>query len=163
MPSMTMTSPPEPAKSATPAAPPTGRSISASVDRGDYPGADPAGGMAERGETRIAAQVVEKIAARAAAEIEAVGGAAQRILGVALGADTPDRDAKVTAHVDGRVVILDVHCSIVYPAPVAATTQRLREHLAERIGTPTGLDTRQVDITVVALPAPAGRPGRGVE
>ena len=100
---------------------------------------------------------MEKIATAAAGEIDAVGGAARRVLTVALGSDEGAERARVDARIDGRIVTLTVACSVVYPNPVAATTQRLREHLAGRVAELTALQVRQVDITVAALTATDAR------
>jgi uncharacterized alkaline shock family protein YloU len=114
----------------------------------------------ERGELTVADQVVEKIAAAALAEVEHVGGAARRILGVALGSDATDRPAQVHAHVDGSLVTLEVSCAVAYPAPVGRVTQQARARIVERVEQLTGLATRQVDITVTALTTVATNTGR---
>lgn len=106
---------------------------------------------ADRGHLEIADQVVEKIAAAALGEVDQIGGVARRVLGVPLGSEDPDRAARVSAAVNGSVVTLDVRATVAYPAPVAATTERARAYLVDRIGELTGLDARQVDITVTAL------------
>jgi uncharacterized alkaline shock family protein YloU len=110
--------------------------------------ADLAGGP---GSTHVEDTVVEKIAARAVGEVDHVGGAANRVLGVAIGSDHADRSPKVTARVDGSIVTLDVLLSVTYPAPVGRVTREVREHVIERLATLTGLTARQVDITVAAL------------
>jgi uncharacterized alkaline shock family protein YloU len=109
---------------------------------------DEAGGP---GETHVDERVVEKIAALAAGEIGEVGGVANRVLGVRVGPDEPDRRPKARARVDGSIVTLDLTLSVTYPAPVGAVTQHVREHVVERLAVLTGLSTRQVDITVTAL------------
>ncbi len=113
---------------------------------------------AERGTLDIADVVVEKIAATALGKVADIGGVARRILGVPLGAEDPDRLADVHATVTGTVVVLQVRVTVAYPAPVAATTDRARRHLVDRIGELTGLHTERVDITVTALTAPAATP-----
>ncbi len=117
---------------------------------GSPAGADPIAAE-ERGALTIADQVVEKIAATALGEVEHLGGAAKRVLGVALGSDDPDRSARVQARVDGSVVTLEVGCSVAYPAPVGAVTEQARSVLIERVEELTGLSVRQVDITVTSL------------
>lgn len=109
---------------------------------------------ADRGNLDIADQVVEKIAAVALAEVDEIGGAARRVLGVPLGSDDPDRRPRVNAAVTGSVVTLDVWCTVAYPAPVGRATDAARTHLIARIGELTGLDARQVDIAVTALTTP---------
>jgi uncharacterized alkaline shock family protein YloU len=116
---------------------------------------------AERGVLTIAEQAVERLAACAVAEAADVGGAAGRVLGVSVGGEDLDRSAKVSARVTGGTVTLDVRLSIRYPAPVARTTERAREHLVRRVGELTGLAVTRVDLTVTALHTTAG-PGRRV-
>ncbi|WP_219418701.1 Asp23/Gls24 family envelope stress response protein [Pseudonocardia nigra] len=116
----------------------------------------------DRGELSIDDGVVEQIAAAALGEVEHIGGAARRVLGVPLGADDPDQLARVTATVTGSVVALDVRCSVAYPAPVARVTDQARAHLIARIEELTGLTAAQIDITVTALPARSGRDHRRV-
>lgn len=107
------------------------------------------------GATRFERAAVEKLAARAVGEVDRVGGAANRLLGVAVGSDDADRSAKVTAQLDGTVATLTVRLSVLYPAPVGQVTAQVREHLAERLSTLAGLDARRIDITVAALHTPA--------
>ncbi|MGQ0572888.1 MAG: Asp23/Gls24 family envelope stress response protein [Pseudonocardia sp.] len=109
---------------------------------------------AQRGELTVSRQVVEKIAAAAAIEVEHVGGAARRVLAVSFGSDAAADRPQVEARVDGSVVTLAVRCSVAYPASAAAVTQALRPHRIDRIDTLTGLRTRQVDIVVSALVNP---------
>lgn len=110
----------------------------------------------QRGTLNIDPKVVEKIAATAAVEIDHVGGAARRVLTLAIGSDDNAERPRVHAEVDGGLVTLDVRCSIAYPAPVATVTQKLRAHLTARIAELTALEVRQVDITVAALTLPSG-------
>lgn len=115
------------------------------------PGASPHPPAADRGELVIADQVVQKIGAAALTDVDGIGGAARRVLGVALGSDDPEGTARVAAHVDGGLVTLHVTCSVAYPRPVREVTERARAHLIERVGALTGLRVAQVDITVTAL------------
>ncbi|WP_410596128.1 Asp23/Gls24 family envelope stress response protein [Amycolatopsis sp. lyj-23] len=114
----------------------------------------------ERGTLSIAEQAVQRLAAHAVAELDDVGGSAGRFLGVSLAAEDLDRSAKVTAHVTGGEVRLDVRLSITYPASVTRTTERAREHLENRVEELTGLVVTRVDITVTALHTTAARRGR---
>jgi uncharacterized alkaline shock family protein YloU len=107
---------------------------------------DPGG----RGRTRIADRVVEKIAARAVAEVDDAGGAARRVLGVRVGADGDGR-ARVTAAVDGGVVLVQAAMAVRWPAPVRAVTRQVRAHVTERVHELTGLRVAEVDIEVTAL------------
>jgi len=127
---------------------PVGTGPATGAAAGRRRGAAPPG---ERGELRIEPRVVEKIAAAAAMEVEHVGGAARRVLTMALGSDESADRPQVDARVDGATITVQVLCSVAYPAPVATVTERLRSHVIERIDALTGLHTRQVDIIVSAL------------
>jgi uncharacterized alkaline shock family protein YloU len=105
----------------------------------------------ERGRTTIADRTVERLAMRAITEVDGVGGAATRVLGVAVGGADLDSSAKVTATVSGQTAALDVRLSVVYPASVGATTENARRHLVDRVEELTGLVVSRVDITVTAL------------
>ena len=116
---------------------------------------------AERGATTVADRVVAAVAGRAAAEVPGVGGAARRVLGVAVDTAGPDRVPHVDVTVAGETVALDIRLSVAYPAPVRAVTEQVRRHVAERVETLVGKKVGVVDITVVALPLPEA-PGRVV-
>ncbi|WP_410599675.1 Asp23/Gls24 family envelope stress response protein [Amycolatopsis sp. lyj-90] len=105
----------------------------------------------DRGVLTISDSTVERIAAHAVTEVDGVGGAASRVLGVALGGEDLDNSAKVTAKVDGGTATLDVRISISYPMSVSRTTENARRHLMRRVEELTGLTVSHVDITVTAL------------
>lgn len=90
--------------------------------------------LAERGSLTIAGRTVERTAARAAAEIDGVGG-----------------PVKVSAKIAGETAVLDVRLAVSYPASVGRTTENARRHLMERVGELTGLAVTRVDVTVTAL------------
>ncbi|MBW0102895.1 Asp23/Gls24 family envelope stress response protein [Pseudonocardia sp. KRD291] len=115
-----------------------------------------------RGTLEVADQVVEKIAATALGEIDELGGAAPRMLGVPVGSGHPDRSPRVEATVHGRVVDLDVRATVTYPAPIARTADRARAHVSARVGELTDLTVRGVDITVSALATEPASKGRGL-
>ncbi|KFU76628.1 Uncharacterized conserved protein YloU, alkaline shock protein (Asp23) family [Amycolatopsis lurida] len=104
-----------------------------------------------RGALTVADGAVERIAARAITELDGVGGAASRVLGIAVGGEDLDQGAKVSAHVTGSTATLDVRLSVKYPLSVRATTESAREHLIRRVGELSGLAITRVDITVTAL------------
>ena len=111
------------------------------------------------GITTIADSVVEKIAGRAAAEIDDVGGPAGRVLGLSVGPGPGQGAPRARARVDGTLVLLEIELSVRYPAPIGAVTERVRRHVAERVAELTGLSVRQVDVSVGALyrPLSSGR------
>jgi uncharacterized alkaline shock family protein YloU len=124
-------------------------------------------GRTELGMISINDQVVEKMAARAAAEIPDAGSAAPRVLGrsmtgaVALGARTTSLTAppKASADVDGSVVSLDLSISVRWPASVPEVTRAVREHVRSRVNELAGLTVAEVSIAVTdlatGLPGPA--------
>lgn len=106
------------------------------------------------GTTRFTQAAVEKLAAHAVTEVEHAGGAANRLLGVAVGADSAERSPKVDVQLDGAIATVAVRLSVSYPAPVGQVTAQVRRHLVERLSTLAGLDARRIDITVAALHSP---------
>ncbi|MDQ6698456.1 MAG: Asp23/Gls24 family envelope stress response protein [Actinomycetota bacterium] len=112
-----------------------------------------AGLRTDRGITTIAPAVVEKIAGRAATEIEGVGVVApaglRRLFSSTPDADTPpDADARVG--MERASVALTI--SIRYPAPVRRTSTQVRAAVAEKVEQFTGLHVSWVDVTVAQLP-----------
>ena len=119
----------------------------------------------DRGVTTIAPAVVEKIAGKAATEIEGVGVVAPAGLRK-LFSSTPDPDAPADA--DARVGMerasVAMTISIRYPAPVRSTSARVRAAVAERVEQLTGLRVSWVDLTVAQLPTTdPWKPRRRVE
>jgi uncharacterized alkaline shock family protein YloU len=116
-------------------------------------------GRTELGMISINDRVVEKMAARAAAEIPDAGAAAPRVLGrsvtgpAALGARPTSLTAlpKSSADVDGSTVILDLSISVRWPASVPEVTSAVREHLRSRVHELTGLTVTEVTISVTDL------------
>ncbi len=110
-----------------------------------------AGELDERGTLTVSDRTVERIAAQVVTEVEGAGGAASRVLGIAVGGEDLDHHAKVTATVHGDTTTLDVRLSVSYPRSVTRTTEAARRHLTRRVAELTGLTVSRVDITVTAL------------
>jgi uncharacterized alkaline shock family protein YloU len=116
-------------------------------------------GRTELGMIGINDRVVEKMAARATAEIPDAGAAAPRVLGrsvtgaAALGARATSLTAlpKASADVDGSIVILDLSISVRWPASVPEVTSAVREHVRGRVNELTGLTVAEVSISVTDL------------
>ena len=108
----------------------------------------------ERGTTIIAPAVFERLAARAAAEVSGVEGEVRtgldRFLPWAGGAP-----ADASAEVDDEGVVLDLTFNVAYPEPVRQVADRVRRHVADRVGSLTGRAVWQVNITVPELILPA--------
>ncbi len=112
---------------------------------------------AERGSTTVAELAVERIATKVVADSAGVGGTARRLLGIAVGQASAERDAEVAARLRGvSAVSLQVRCSVPYPTPVAQAVETLRGELSERIGELTGLSLQRVDVTVTSLVTASG-------
>ena len=105
----------------------------------------------QRGRTAIADRVVARVAARAVAEVEQTGGAARQLIGVAIGRETGEGMARVSARIDGHLAMIEMRLSLTYPAPVRALTREVRRHVIERVTGLTGLEVRHVDIEVARL------------
>jgi uncharacterized alkaline shock family protein YloU len=124
-----------------------------------------AGLVTSRGETIISPAVVEKIATRAASEVDGVGGVAEtglsRLLPWSVGSSTAP--ARASADVSAETVAVDLTVSVVYPEPVAAVTNRVREQVIRRLSQLCGLRATEVNIVVPALVAPVRGRRRRVE
>lgn len=107
--------------------------------------------VAERGSLAISDVVVEKVAVAAAGEVDGVGGAARRVLGVPTGRDDGDGRPRASARVTGETAALEVRLTIAYPASVRATTEAVRDHVRDRVQALTELTVTRVDISVAAL------------
>ncbi len=117
-----------------------------------------AGLITSRGETTITPAVVEKIASRAASEVDGVGGVVStglsRLLPWAVGHASP---ARASAEVGGDTVSVDLTVNVVYPQPVAAVTNAVRGQVTRRLAELCGLRATEVNIVVPALVPPARR------
>ncbi len=120
--------------------------------------------VSSRGETIIAPTVVEKIATRAASEVDGVGGVVQtglsRLLPWSIGDAGP---AKASAEVGVDTVSVDLTVNILYPQPVAAVTNQVRTRVTQRLAELCGLGATEVNIAVPALVVPPRAARRRVE
>jgi uncharacterized alkaline shock family protein YloU len=118
-------------------------------------------GRGELGTISISSRVVQKLAARAAAEVPDAGAAAPRVMGrsvtgaTALGARQTSLTGlpKASARVDGSTAVLDLSISIRWPASVPAVSSAVREHVRHRVTSLTGLNVTDVSISVTDLAA----------
>jgi len=116
----------------------------------------------ERGALTIEDVVVEKVAVAAAGEIDGVGGAARRVLGVSTGSNDGDGRPRASARVSGETATLEVRLTVAYPASVRDTTEAVRAHVRDRVEALTDLTVTRVDISVAALTAGKVSTGRVV-
>lgn len=121
--------------------------------------------VTSRGQTIISPTVVEKIASRAASEVDGVGGVVEtglsRLLPWSIGHDGPP--ARASAEVGTETVTVDLTVNVVYPEPVATVTNRVRERVMRRLSELCGLRATEVNIAVPAFVAPVGGRRRRVE
>ena len=118
-------------------------------------------GPTDLGVISVADAVVAKLSSRAALEVPDVGSAATRVLGkeVAgsglgrLGLKQSELGAlpSCSAQVDGQLAFVQLTISVRYPVSVRRVAAAVREHVAARVGSMTGLQVMEVDITVPAL------------
>lgn len=103
----------------------------------------------ERGTLVIADKVVERVAAIAAREIEAV---TDRTTGWQrpLTRNLPRATAKVAG---GRARVL-VDVAVSWPTPLASMAAQVRDHVQERVTTLTGVTVTAVDVTVADVVQP---------
>ena len=123
-------------------------------------------GATEHGRISISDTVVSKIAARAAAENPDVGAPATRLLGLnvpgvaGVGGRHSDLDGlpKTSIEVDGTQAFIDLEISVRWPRSVGEVTHSLRAHVRDRVHAMTGLDVKEITVTVADLvtdiPAP---------
>lgn len=116
----------------------------------DPPGT-PAPDTGGPGTTVIADRVVERLAAQAVAEIDRATGATRQVLGMSLGSTDETTKARVDATVDGGIVSVHVVLAVIWPNPVRAVTQEVRNHVTSRVQELTGLRVADVDIEVSEL------------
>lgn len=140
----------------------TARSINdVSAPTADLPRA---GLITSQGETIIAPLVVEKIATRAAGEVDGVGGVVEtglsRLLPWSLGDSSA---ARASAEVGAETVTVDLTVNVLYPEPVAVVTNGVRAQVTRRLAELCGLRAIEVNIAVPALVAPPGGRRRRVE
>ena len=118
-------------------------------------------GPTDLGVISVADTVVAKLSSRAALEVADVGSAATRVLGkeVAggglgrLGLKQSELGAlpSCSAQVDGHLAFVQLTLSVRYPVSVRQVAAAVREHVQARVGSMTGLEVIEVDITVPAL------------
>ncbi len=112
--------------------------------------------VSQRGETTIAPAVFERMAARAASEVTGVEGEVKTGLDRLL-PWTSGAPADASVEVDDEGLVLDLTFNVAYPEPVRQVADRVRRHVAERVGALTGTTVREVNIAVPELILPAPR------
>lgn len=97
----------------------------------------------DRGRTTIADKVVERIAAKAAGEIEAVadtrGGLTRLLRG---------RLPRASAVVAGSASRIQVEVAASWPTPMSSLATKVRDHVSERVTTLAGVEVMAVDVSI---------------
>ena len=101
------------------------------------------------GRLRIDPRVVQKLAARAASEVDGVSRVSAGPIGRALHHPVPTS----TPH-DQLAVDVDLSVSIRYPLPLSEVVERLASHVARKVEQLTSRPTRHVRVTVQGLGVP---------
>lgn len=108
--------------------------------------ADPA----DRGTLTISEKAIEKIAGQIAASVPGINGTSGGFLGIGSHRDE-DARPKVKVRLSGTVAALHISAGVRYPAPLRATTERLRSEVRDKVSAACGIDVRQVDIDIESL------------
>lgn len=108
------------------------------------------------GTTSIAENVVAKIAALAAREVDGVaelGGALQGAIGNVVGRirGTEHRTSGVGVEVGTRQAAVDLTLKILYPASIHEVADSVRQNVIDRIESMTGLEVIEVNLAVIDL------------
>ena len=123
-----------------------------------------AGLTTSRGDTIISPSVVEKIASRAASEVDGVGGVVEtglsRLLPWSVGGASA---ARASAEIEAETVTVDLTVNVLYPEPVAVVTNGVRAQVTRRLAELCGLRATEVNIAVPALVTPPRGGRRRVE
>ena len=106
---------------------------------------------ARRGLLVIAPRVIERIAARAASDVD---GVAPR------GSAAPSKGVQADADLEGPSATLALRLGVAYPRPVGRVASEVRARVADRVQELTGVTVAAVRVTVDELPATAPTPRR---
>ena len=112
-----------------------------------------------RGQTVLAARVIEKIAGQVASDESSAGGSSGGFLGIGTRADLSARP-KASVELSGNIATLRVEVGMLYPVPLRQATEELRRRIATRVTELTGVEVRQVDIRISWLTTGTDTNGR---
>ena len=104
-------------------------------------------------------KVLEKIASQVAQDETEAGGTSGGFLGIGSRADFTARP-EAEVELAGNIASLRVKVGLPYPLPLRKATDQLRQRIAERVTDLTGVQVRQVDVTIAWLrpkPVTSGR------
>lgn len=100
-----------------------------------------------RGGLTIADQVIEKTASQILKGLPGVGGAKSGLFRFGSNADLDSRPS-VDVTLSGRSCTLEVELGLAYPSPITEATESVRRRLSTDVEALTGVNVRQVDVTV---------------
>lgn len=103
--------------------------------------------VGDRGTTALSRRVLEKIAGQVAKDETAAGGRSGGFLGIGAHADLAARP-RTDVELAGNVASLQLEVGLPYPMPLRQAADQLRDRMSARITELTGVEVRQVDITV---------------
>lgn len=116
-----------------------------------------------RGQLVIAEKVIEKIASRAAGELEGVGGSSGGFLGIGAQGELSNRP-KASVQLSGQIASIELTVGVKYPAPLQRIGEQLRKRVQSQVSGLTGLEVRQVDVDISwLLSAGSGQRTRRLE
>ena len=110
-------------------------------------GRRPLRAVGDRGATALSRKVLEKIAGQVAKDETAAGGSSGGFLGIGAQPDLSARP-KTDVELTGNIASLRIQVGLPYPVPVRQTADQLRERISHRVTELTGVEVRQVDVTV---------------
>ena len=103
--------------------------------------------VGDRGATALSRKVLEKIAGQVAKDETYAGGSSGGFLGLGAQADFSARP-RADVELAGNVASLKVEVGLPYPAPLRQLADQLRDRMSARITELTGVEVRQVDVTI---------------
>lgn len=104
-------------------------------------------GLTGPGSLTVPASVVAKIASQAAAELPQAGAASGGVLGIGARRDFNQRPT-ADAQLFGNTAVVEIELGLVYPAPLRANAETVRQHVIDRVHQLTGFDVEQVDLNI---------------
>lgn len=100
-----------------------------------------------RGTTVLSRKVLEKIVGQIAKDETFAGGSTGGFLGIGARADLSARP-RADVELAGNLATLKVEVGLPYPVPLRSATDQLRNRISGRVTEMTGVEVRQVDVTV---------------
>ncbi len=110
------------------------------------------------GETNITDEVIAAIAGHAASQVDGVvrmgSGNVARSLSDAVGSESRKKGAGVTVEAGEVEAVFDIDLTIEYPHPIPDVVSAVREAVARDVRRLAGMETREVNVEVIAIEFP---------